>query len=89
MGMQFRSVLVGEGVGGFTKTELRPPDLAMGRTSIALALLLYAYKNGGCRQNDKDIFEINHRASLCHCVCEYVYMHVPLCPHVNACASTH
>ena len=58
----------------FTKTELSPPDPVMGRTNIALSLLLYAYKNGGCRQNDKDIFEINHHASLCQCVCVRTYM---------------
>ena len=44
--------------------HLCSPDPLIGRTKT-LSPLLYAYKNGGGRRKDVDIFEIIHLASVC------------------------
>lgn len=71
----------------FTRTELRPPDSLMGRTSITLSLLLYAYKNGGGR--------LCVGVCMCACECVGVYtlvsmlvcqgVHIHLYAHVSVC----
>lgn len=63
----------------FTKTELRPPDPLLGRTSIALSPQLYAYKSRGGRQKKLRFFF----SVWCVCVLEYVCVpwHAYQCVH--------
>jgi len=65
-------------VGGFTKTELSPPDLVMGRTSIALAFCYMLTRMVAVGKTTKTFLKLTivqvcvivcvSTSYMCHCV---------------------